>query len=111
MQTDTTAGYSERTARSQAHRLLTNVNIQQFINNGKKEIANEFKISRESLVADLIRIREKAEDSMDFSPAIKAIEVAAKMLGLNEPEKVDLNVGGSINIVFNTVSDAEFETD
>ena len=86
-----TAGYSVKTAQEQGSRLLSNVIIQKAIQLRQKPIAEKFKVTREYLVEKLNNV---IMDDVKDSVYIKAIEVLAKMTGLNEPEKIELS--GSI---------------
>jgi len=82
-----TAGYSPKTANEQASRLLANVNIQKYIKSKQEPLAEKFKVTREYLVEKLNNV---ILDDVKDSVYIKAIEVLAKMTGLNEPEKIEL---------------------
>ena len=83
-----TAGYSVKTAQEQGSRLLSNVIIQNAIQLRQKPIAEKFKITREYLVEKLNNV---IMDDVKDSVYIKAIEVLAKMTGLNEPQKIELS--------------------
>lgn len=92
------AGYSPKTAQEQASRLLSKVIIQNAIKLRQKPLIEKFKITRESLIADLEMIKKACleEDLKNgkfaqYNSALKAIEQTARMLGLNEPEKVELS--------------------
>ena len=85
-----TAGYSPKTAKEQATRLLTNVHVQEYIKDKQKPLAEKFKVTREYLVEKLNNV---ILDDVKDSVYIKAIEVLAKMTGLNEPEKIELSGG------------------
>jgi len=50
------AGYSEKTAASQASRLLTNVNIQKLISEGRKKLAHKTEITVERILTEYARI-------------------------------------------------------
>ena len=83
-----TAGYSVKTAQEQGSRLLSNVIIQNAIQLRQKPIAEKFKVTREYLVEKLNNV---IMDDVKDSVYIKAIEVLAKMTGLNEPQKIELS--------------------
>jgi len=92
------AGYSEKSARNNGMRMMTKAHILEAIKERQKPIAEKHKITRESLIADLENIKEKCLDiDVDkgifpqYNNALKAIEQTAKMLGLNEPEKVEIS--------------------
>jgi len=85
------AGYSENTAYSQGPRLLDNVEIQRGIEKGKQKLIKKLDIKKEDIIRDLIRIKE--DNIEDFPPhALKALEMLNKMLGFNEPDKIDHTV-------------------
>lgn len=85
------AGYSENTAYSQGPRLLENVEIQRGIEKGKQKLIKKLDIKKEDIIRDLIRIKE--DNIEDFPPhALKALEMLNKMLGFNEPDKIDHTV-------------------
>ena len=85
------AGYSENTAYSQGPRLLDNVEIQMEIEKGKQKLIKKLDIKKEDIIRDLIRIKE--DNIEDFPPhALKALEMLNKMLGFNEPDKIDHTV-------------------
>lgn len=85
------AGYSENTAYSQGPRLLENVEIQRGIEKGKQKLIKKLDIKKEDIIRDLIRIKE--DNIEDFPPhALKALEMLNKMLGFNEPDKINHTV-------------------
>lgn len=85
------AGYSEKTARQQAARLLSNVNVQESIKNGRDSAKDRNERTMDDVLADL---RAVAQDAMQKVPdrdgnlaminhnaAIKAIELEGKHYG------------------------------
>ena len=84
------AGYSKKTARSMANRLLTNVDIQEAIQEAQSKDSEKLNITRESLLKDIQGIMEDATKDSQHSVSMKGIELMAKMLGLNEPDKIDI---------------------
>ena len=85
------AGYSEKTARSQGQRLLTNADIQSAIQNGQESAQGRAQRTMDDVLADL---RSVAKDAMQALPdrdgnlvmvnhnaAIKAIELEGKHYG------------------------------
>lgn len=92
-------GVAPDTARANASKLLANANIKAEIASRNAAISQKMQVTREDLIKDLIDIKENCKTS--FPPSsIKAIEVIAKMLGLNEPEKIqhsgEINIGLSV---------------
>lgn len=72
-----------------------------------KETAKKHNITRDSLVEELNEVKELAKIPDQFgkinaTAVIKAIEVQAKLLGLNEPEKVENKI-----ITFDTIFKTE----
>jgi len=53
------AGYSEKTARSQGNRLLTNVDIQEYILKLQEGIAKRNQIAQDEIIRDLIEIKNR----------------------------------------------------
>ena len=71
--------------------LLTKVNVQKYIEKLKEKTAKQLNITRESQVQELNELKQMAKELAEVNNAIKAIEVQNKMLGLNEPETVNIN--------------------
>lgn len=93
-----TAGYSVKTAQEIGAQNLSKLIIKNAIQLRQNPIAEKHKITRESLIADLQMIKNlslehdpKAGVFAQYNNALKAIEQTAKMLGLNEPEKIELS--------------------
>lgn len=75
-------------AAASANKFLKNPKILEQIAKEKELTARQFNITKEELIADLIEIKEHQKNSNSHA-ALKAIEQIAKMLGLNEPDKVE----------------------
>jgi len=86
------------TAVVNASRLLTNAKVKEAIDAGKKELKDKMLITKEDLIKDLIDIKN-AQKTDNAQAAIKAIEVISKMLGLNEPEKVEHSGTQAITVI------------
>lgn len=84
------AGYSKRTARSQAHRLLTNADIQAAI---EKRI-NELSMSADEVIIRLTNIARNGLKSsrLRSSDVMKALELIGKHKGLFK-ERMDITSG------------------
>ena len=93
------AGYSEKTARSIATRLLANVDIQEAIQKEQEKTSKKLEITRESLLKDIQVVKDMAltEEQPQFQAYLKAIEMQAKMLGINEADKIDIQGALTIN--------------
>jgi len=78
------AGYSEESARATSSRLLTNDNIQKYIQKLQSDKSKELNITFEDVVSKLYDIgnKEQARDG----DKIKALEQVAKLLGFYEKD-------------------------
>ena len=76
----------DSTARTNASKLLTKTNILAYIEEIQKDLQRLAGISRLSVLKDLQKIQDEAEQARD---KIKAIEVKNKMLGFNAPEQTE----------------------
>ena len=89
------AGYkgSENTIKQIASENLAKPYIKQFIDKEKAKTSKKLNITRESLLNDLNKAKELAliEGDRQLPSYLKAIEIQAKMLGLNEPDKLELS--------------------
>jgi len=106
------AGYSEKTAHSQGPRLLENVEIQAELRKAREKSLNKLEITRENILqraytvpllyAEMLELAQRDDLDEDEelrlirlsnlikgSDANKALEILNKMLGYNEPEKID----------------------
>ena len=96
------AGYSEKTAPSQANENLIKPNIQEAIAKHQEVTANKLNISIESQLEDIQYAKKIARDTLErteyplFNEFFRAIEMQNKMLGLNEADKLELQ--GSLAI-------------
>ena len=96
------AGYSEKTAHTQANENLTKPYIQEAISKAQSKTSEKLNITRESQLADLDLVKKKALERLDddipqFNAFMKAIEMQNKMLGLNEPDQIDITGALTIN--------------
>jgi len=84
---------SDDTARANATKLLANAHIKARIEELQGETSKSLQITKESLINDLIRIKELCmTDPRAVHNSTKAIEVINKMLGFNEPDKVESKI-------------------
>lgn len=100
------AGYSAKTAREQSSKLLTKLNIQKAVGKEQEKTSKKLEITRESLIEELLEIKSRCLDEepsagkfAQYNPALKAIEQIAKMLGLNEPQKIEISGGVETKVV------------
>jgi len=77
---------SPETAKASASRLLTNVNVQKYI---KECLGDLEKIAKVSKLGNILEARKIAySNEVKETDKLKAIEVVNKMMGWNEPDKV-----------------------
>ena len=88
------AGYSEKGAEVQGSNLLRNIKVGARIRELQVEGAKKINITREWITKELIEIQSGAKTTYPPS-SLKALEMLAKMYGLNEPEKIDIS--GELN--------------
>ncbi len=96
------AGYSERTAEVISTQNLRKLNIQEAIQKAQAKDSEKLNITRESLLADIQYAKDMAsatleKDCPQYQAYLKSIEMQAKILGLNEPDKIDLQGALTIN--------------
>ena len=91
------AGYkgTDATLAVVANENLRKPNIMRAIAESQKKDSKKLNITRESQLADLDLVKKKALERLDddvpqFTAFMKAIEMQNKMLGLNEPDKIDI---------------------
>ena len=84
------------TAKVNASKLLTNTNIQAYIEHIQKDL---LKLCGVSVLGNITKLKEIIEDDMTDKPSdkIKALEVINKMLGLNAPDKHETKHEGNIS--------------
>ncbi len=89
------AGYSEKGARVQGTRMLAKPNIKKAIEEEQSKLSRKLTITRDSLLDDIQFAKDIASNTLDkdypqFQAYLKSIEMQAKILGLNEPDKIDI---------------------
>ena len=97
------AGYSEKTAYSQGHRLLKNVEIANAIKAGQKDIAKRNELTIDDIIKELEEARTAAltAESPQSSAAVAATMGKAKVLGMLIDKSEVKNEGNiSIDIQF-----------
>lgn len=95
------AGYSEKGANSKGAQLLANISISSRIRQLQMETAKKINITREWITNELIEIQSGSKTTYPPS-SLKALEMLAKMYGLNEPEKIEISgeLNQNINLRF-----------
>lgn len=91
-------GVTYETAYVNASKLLRNPKVKEAVEAGKKELRDKMLITKEDLIKDLIDIKN-AQKTDNAQAAIKAIEVISKMLGLNEPERIEHSGTQAITVI------------
>lgn len=90
------AGYSPKTARSQASTLLTKPNIQNYIKDLQEQHAKAVNIDAEWCRKELIRVKQLAIDTGDLSNAAKSIDLLNRMGGYyakdNEQQQAQITI-------------------
>ena len=87
------SGYSPRTAKEQAARLLTNVHVKAAVDAGKAKLHAQVDLTAEKVIAELLRVAYAEVDTTDIrvSDKLRALELLAKHMGLLV-ERVDVRV-------------------
>lgn len=102
----TRAGYSPKTAKEQASRLLTNAHVRARVDQLLAEHRERLSVDIDSLTEMLVDDRQLAHDNKQAGAAVSATEKIAKLHGLmSERLKVDVNVN------FSDMSDAELDAE
>lgn len=85
------AGYSEKTANRIASQNLSKLDIQKYISERQKEVQERANIKQDEIINELKKIGYTDIDFDLIKPAdkIKALEIMARMLGLDKPEVKD----------------------
>jgi 3-methyladenine DNA glycosylase Mpg len=76
------SGYSEKGAAQGAERLLRNVEVAAAVTAGQGKIAAKLEITAEKVLRDLEEVREQALAAAQFAPAVRAIELCGKHIGM-----------------------------
>ena len=93
------AGYSENGAKVTASVTLTKINVAAYIKVEQDKTSKKLNITRESLLEEIQFGKDAAKRTLDnqsasvipqFTAFFKAIEMHGKMLGLNEPDKLEI---------------------
>lgn len=95
---------TEEGADASASKILSNPKVKEYLKENQKKIQEEHGITREWIKDKLVTI---IDDSMPMKykrDALTALQMLAKMYGLNEPDKLE-HSGSGIN--FNIVKDSE----
>lgn len=99
------AGYSTkgRSADTQGSKLLSNANIQKYLEEQRKVTGAKHVITRDKVIDKLSRLM----DHEDPKVQLKAIDTINKMCGFNEPEKQDVTGSLDVAITYQVVGSRE----
>ncbi|MGE8288679.1 MAG: terminase small subunit [Stenotrophomonas sp.] len=75
-------GYSEKTAKQQGSRLLTNADVQTAVRAGQKKVARKNEVTVDSLMVELEQARKLALKEKQASAAVTATMGKGKLAGL-----------------------------
>lgn len=93
------AGYSEKSAYSQGYRLLKNAQIKAEISKRQSEILERFQLNKQDILSELQMLKATAISKGQTRVALEIAKEINKILGIYEPDKVDVTSdGGSISI-------------
>jgi len=102
------AGYSAKTAQVIATENLLKPMILNKLKELQKPLAEKLKITRDDILKEYQTLYKSEPDGflVKHSDRLKALELTAKMLGFNEPDKLDLTTKGeAINKINYIVKD------
>lgn len=85
------AGYTQKNADAMAIQLLRKSQVLEYLKSLQAKVAQKINITREDILERYWKLAEGAEKDSD---RLKALELTAKMLGFNEPDKIDLTSKG-----------------
>lgn len=104
---------TDGTARTNAHKLLTNANIQAYIKSIQSNVAE---LAGVSALRNVLELKKIAYSSKSENTKISAIDIMNKMLGWNQPSKIDVTSNGegikqSATIVFTTFKNEDRDSE
>lgn len=86
------AGYSEKTAESQASRLLTNVKVQELVSKLQNKRLEAIERTAKDVVLDIVRLARVAEEAGQLNVAMKGFELEGKHHGAFT-ERIEMSSG------------------
>ena len=104
------AGYSKRSAKMQASRLMTNDDVLRALDERRRRLAGSFRIQREDVLAGFLAAIQRACEQGNPAAEISGWREVAKMLGYYEPEVLKVHLGNDqqrLQKKFEAMSDAE----
>jgi phage terminase small subunit len=104
------AGYSKRSAKMQASRLMTNDDVLRALDERRRRLAGDFRIKHEDVLAGFLVAIQRASDQDNPAAMISGWREVAKLLGFNEPERISVQLSDDqqgLQKKFEALSDAE----
>ena len=81
------AGYSKKTAKEQASRLLTNVHVKEYVSKKQEKLQNKTAITIENVVNFINEVSQEAREDGDKNNALKGADMLMKHLGAYNADK------------------------
>jgi phage terminase small subunit len=82
---------SDKVAGASGVRLLDNVNVKEYLQQERQNLAKRLNITKEELLLDLQEIKDRNKGVRDQT-AMKAIEIINKMSGFDAPVKSEITI-------------------
>lgn len=110
------AGYSPASAKSTASEMLADPVIKDHLDKVKLDMLIKYDVKKEDLINEYLEMiiyakqnrKDKPELKIDANLWLKATDSLAKLLGLNEPKKLDItNTNTPITIMYNKPLDED----
>jgi len=90
---------ADSTAAVNASKLLNDTNVEEYILNIQQKLNEKSLITKEEIILDLIEIKNQYKKEGRYAHnSIKALESLSKLLGLNEPDKVDIKADVNMSL-------------
>jgi len=88
------AGYSPRTSRQIAHKLLTKADVANAVRQGEAQLAAKAQLAREEVLRGLLSAIDMARAQGDPAAMIAGWREIAKMCGYYAPERTQITLSG-----------------
>lgn len=93
---------SMATAGVEAHRLLQKPAVKALVNLEKKKFMENLKLTKDHVMIKVLRLQKTTEDMGDYTNALKACDMLAKMVGAYQPET-------QVNVIVNNAQVEQIE--
>ena len=100
------AGYSEKTARAQGARLLTNADIKKIIEKSLVKANEKAGLTVETVLANIENLRKRANKDDDRKHELRAMDMQARHVSLYN-DKIDLNENKTVTLIIGGLEDDE----